>query len=171
VAGHETAPTGVVVAVSCLPVLVLGMGAGLGHMLSRDVQARRPAETVTAVTESATVGVSPTVEPESVTADTLQVHAPDVPAQVTGVKARDTSINPAELAERPTDSEVQPGPVPEPVSEPDPLYPVAVRAFFSDVAQGSAPPVREIKSRLGVGTDRARRLQAHLAYLIAEAAR
>ena len=39
VAGHKEAPWQVVVAVACLPVLVLGMGAALGHMLSRDAHA------------------------------------------------------------------------------------------------------------------------------------
>ncbi|GAA2875509.1 hypothetical protein GCM10010517_36420 [Streptosporangium fragile] len=46
VAGFVTAPGWIVTVVSCLPVLVLGMGAGLGHMLSRDAQEHTEAEAV-----------------------------------------------------------------------------------------------------------------------------
>ncbi|SPL94059.1 unnamed protein product [[Actinomadura] parvosata subsp. kistnae] len=54
----------------------------------------------------------------------------------------------------------------QPIAVADPLGPVALREFLADVAMGTPPPVRTIKDRLGVGTDRARRLQSYLGQLV-----
>ncbi|MEV4893538.1 DUF2637 domain-containing protein [Nonomuraea sp. NPDC055795] len=50
-----------------------------------------------------------------------------------------------------------------------PFRPVAVAQFLAEVAQGEPPSVRTIKDRMGVGTDRARRLQSYLGQLITAA--
>ncbi|MFI7618023.1 DUF2637 domain-containing protein [Nonomuraea terrae] len=114
----------------------------------------------------ATVGVSPTVEPESVTSDTLQVHAPLVPAQVEPLTLTANRHHGADLDEPAPEVEVQPDLVPE--ADPDaPYKPVAVATFLAEVTQGEPPTVRTIKDRLNVGTDRARRLKAYLDGLVA----
>lgn len=56
--------------------------------------------------------------------------------------------------------------VPDPVLVDDPLYPEAVKVFFSDVASGEVPPVRVIKSKLGVGQSRAVQAQTYLRTLV-----
>jgi hypothetical protein len=56
--------------------------------------------------------------------------------------------------------------VPGPVLVDDPLYPEAVKVFFSDVASGEVPPVRVIKSKLGVGQSRAVQAQTYLRTLV-----
>ncbi|WP_189126561.1 DUF2637 domain-containing protein [Nonomuraea cavernae] len=97
--------------------------------------------------------------------ETVQVHAPVVPVQVTG------STVPADLREPADDEtpvieiEVRPEPVPEPDLD-APYRPVAVATFLAEVTQGEPPTVRTIKDRLNVGTDRARRLQAYLGGLV-----
>lgn len=47
-----------------------------------------------------------------------------------------------------------------------PFRPVALAQFLAEVAQGEPPTVRTIKDRMGVGTDRARRLQSYLGTLV-----
>ena len=61
--------------------------------------------------------------------------------------------------------EVQPERVPE-TDVDEPFYPLALNHFLSDLTQGEVPPVRTIKERLNVGTDRARRLQTYLGGLV-----
>lgn len=172
-----------VVAVSIVPPVALG---GLAHLLS--VAARDEVEVaVPAVPEPvpaalATVGVSPTVEPEGVTGDTLErvevaplavctdVHIPAVPDPFAGVPPQ---VNGSTLvADRPRaadeensspDEQVQPAPAHDPDA---PYYPLALTHFLSDVVSGEQPTVRTIKDQMAVGTDRARRLQAYLGGLV-----
>ncbi|MEU8276470.1 hypothetical protein ACFYOK_36050 [Microbispora bryophytorum] len=56
--GMKSAPWQVTTAVACLPVLVLGMGAALGHMLARDARSLSPE----VAADEQTVG-APTVVP------------------------------------------------------------------------------------------------------------
>lgn len=65
------------------------------------------------------------------------------------------------------DVEVQPETVPE---SDDPLYPLALSNFLGDVTVGEVPSVRTIKTRMSVGTDRARKLQSYLGQLVEAAA-
>ncbi|GAA3669128.1 hypothetical protein GCM10022224_036580 [Nonomuraea antimicrobica] len=56
ISGQDKAPTAITTLVSCLPVLVLGMGAALGHMLARDAHntpAPAPEEAETAIAVAA----------------------------------------------------------------------------------------------------------------------
>lgn len=95
-----------------------------------------------------------------------EVHMPAVPVQVTGVASpgdpRGSALAPVDGAE----GEVQPEGVPDPDAD---LYPLALSHFLGDVTMGKVPPVRTIKTRMSVGTDRARKLQAYLGQLVAVA--
>ncbi|MER5649039.1 DUF2637 domain-containing protein [Streptosporangium sp. NPDC002524] len=92
-------------------------------------------------------------------ADQAEVHLPPVPAQV-----NDSTV-PAELPDLSgmPNGEVQPEGVPDPDAE---LYPLALSNFLGDVTQGELPSVRTIKTRMQVGTERARRLQSYLGGLV-----
>ncbi|MEV4752148.1 DUF2637 domain-containing protein [Streptosporangium sp. NPDC049248] len=92
----------------------------------------------------------------------VEVHMPAVPVQVTGTA---TPGDPREVDDLAV-GEVQPEGVPE---DDDPLYPLALSNFLGDVTAGVVPPVRTIKTRMSVGTDRARKLQAYLGQLVAVA--
>ncbi|MET8142661.1 hypothetical protein ABZU32_20335 [Sphaerisporangium sp. NPDC005288] len=71
--GRSSAPWQVTTVVSCLPVLVLGMGAALGHMLSRDAHA--PAEE-----SPAPVEVEPVTLVEAVPVSGPVAEVPEVEA-------------------------------------------------------------------------------------------
>ena len=94
------APWPVVVLVSCLPVVTLGFGAALTHLLRA---------------------------------------VPDVPEDVPGVLAAGNGL-PAHLVE-------------------------AQQKYAAEVAAGSPPTIRRIRSELSVGQDKARQVQAHLTEL------
>ncbi|HEX4815906.1 MAG TPA: hypothetical protein VFV66_24430 [Nonomuraea sp.] len=169
-----------VVAVSIVPPVALG---GLAHVLS--VAARDEVETVTSATAEAvpgTVAEPATVETERVT-ETPAINSPigendlpamaDVPAvpdpfegvppQVGQVTHMGNLAEPSVDAEPAFSDQVQP----EPSADLDaPYRPVALAQFLAEVASGEPPSVRTIKDRMGVGTDRARRLQAYLGGLV-----
>lgn len=138
-AGYNTAPVWVTTAVSCLPVLVLGMGAALGHMLARDVRAATPA----AADEASG---TPAVEDDD--AEQARYDRPEQPEsteeneQASGVPALSAGV--------PEDEELQ-------------LK--AASHYFIDLANGEVPAVRTIKTDLGVGTDKARAVRLYLAGL------
>jgi Protein of unknown function (DUF2637) len=81
-------------------------------------------------------------------------------------------LDPAPPAHRAVDGyamwdQIEPDPgVPKAVpAVPDPVLARAAEAFAGDLAQGRTPGIRPIKKRLGVGQDRAREVQQHLAVL------
>lgn len=187
VAGAVLAPWQVTTAVSCLPVLVLGMGAGLGHMIAHDVRAvpeRSPVdalfdipaavpdrveETIPAeadvVTEASTPAVAEAPEP-------TVVEAPEtpVPGPVAVVPPQASSPDPEAL---PAPILVAPGPVfshqvqaGTETDDADPLGPAALSRYLPNLVEGDIPTVRTIKDEMSVGTDRARRLQAYLSQLV-----
>lgn len=95
---------------------------------------------------------------------------PAVPVPFAGVPAQ---VNGTPLAPLPApaegDDEPAPGGQVQAGTGADgdaPYYPLALTHFLSDVLQGTPPPVRTIKDRMAVGTDRARRLQAYLGQLV-----
>lgn len=57
--GHDRAPVAVVVFVACLPVLVLGAGAALHHLLGDDLPATEPAAEVAVPAEPRTTKPAP----------------------------------------------------------------------------------------------------------------
>ncbi|MCG5220243.1 hypothetical protein [Streptosporangium sp. KLBMP 9127] len=152
VAGYTTAPVGVTVAVACLPVLVLGMGAGLGHMLTRDAQTE-PVEVATLVVP-------------------VEVHREPV-VEESGTPGAALS-DPIDVTDKPEVEPVEPvippqvADVPEPVRdvpEPTDLHLQAASTFFFDIAAGDVPGVRQIKDRLNIGQEKAQDVRAYLATL------
>ncbi|MFC4535678.1 hypothetical protein [Sphaerisporangium dianthi] len=153
--GQSSAPWQVTTVVSCLPVLVLGMGAALGHMLARDGRGVPDAEAAVP-------------EPVPVVPDDV----PDVPERVP-LLAGLPVLGPVEGFPRPVlaagdaprrtvVSERVPGPrdVPEDVPE---MYLKAVEHFADDLDQGRIPPYRRIKDELHIGQDKAQEVRAYLA--------
>ncbi|MFF0860875.1 hypothetical protein ACFYUV_03880 [Nonomuraea sp. NPDC003560] len=159
------------------------------HELLREspsfVSAVRATETVAAVAVEAvpgTIGQSPTVDTETVTEtrttsstkvendpvpqlgnDGVPDPLADVPPHVNGYDPTTDSDRETVVTEPMFSDQVQPD---QPVAAVDPLGPMALREFLADVAMGTPPPVRTIKERMGVGTDRARRLQSYLGGLV-----
>lgn len=90
-AGHvlpPAAPWEITTLVSCLPVLVLGLGAGLAHMLHRDRAMQMDVKTSEASRRLAATDVpadSVPMEPEHVPAETVRpaLDAPTLPAEPT----------------------------------------------------------------------------------------
>ncbi|WP_200926581.1 hypothetical protein [Sphaerimonospora mesophila] len=135
-AGMQPAPWWIVTVVSCLPVLVLGMGAALGHMLHRDAAA--------APAQDAPVSV-PVVEVEAVPGD----------------EPVEQSVEEAPTAPEPDDD--APRYVPEAL--PEELATQAASRFLADVITGDVPGVRRIKAELGIGQDKAQQVRAYLTTL------
>ncbi|MBB6343765.1 hypothetical protein FHU36_000274 [Nonomuraea muscovyensis] len=174
-----------VVAVSIVPPVALG---GLAHLLS--IAARDEVETVPDVPAAvpgvpATVGESPTVEVERVgyspaTSSTIveserstatEIAAPlrfpfavpavypPVPVQVAPVPDAGKSNTSEPVEPAGTEGQVHAGTA---VLEHPPIVQKAVEEFAETLRGGQTPPVREIKARLGVGTDRAREVRVYL---------
>lgn len=137
VSGVTSAPWQVTTAVSCLPVLVLGMGAALGHMLARDAHAT-PAE----------VPAAPVVTVEAVPVLPDEPPVEEVPALDVGA-----------VEDEPEHPEYVPGDVPEEL-----LHKAASR-FLAEVVTGDVPGVRRIKDELNIGQPRAQQVRAYLATL------
>lgn len=148
--GYKTAPVWVTTAVSCLPVLVLGMGAALGHMLSRDVHAPAVPEEAPAVPE-------PVPDPPLETApDPEAVQAVD---DLIAFVHRVGNVRP----ELNGSAEVR---VPDAVPEADPLCTSAAQHYAVMLAAGELPSIRDIKADLRIGQDKAKQVQAYLSQLV-----
>jgi hypothetical protein len=119
-------PWPVVVLVSCLPVVTLGFGAALTHLL------RAPGDT-------------PETAPEA--------HPEPAPEAVAAAAAARTRTAP----ERPTRSAPRHRTRTEPVIDTD----VELR-YAAELTSGALPSMRQIRSDLHVGQDRAQRIRAHL---------
>lgn len=144
-AAHATrAPWPVVMVVSCLPVLVLGMGTGLVHLL------REPAVVITPERETSeqTVADVPGSVPEDAPVAVPVIARVDVPASAV-----------------PT----VPGPVRRTVAAGRPRTRAAKhrsrtpeRVFADELGRGEIPSLRSVKARMNVGSDRARVILADL---------
>jgi hypothetical protein len=162
------------------------------HELLREspsfVSAVRAAETVTSATAEAVPEVSP-ADPETISlahGRSLDVESspngeedrqasgiPDVPSVPDPFAGVPPQVGKLPDAGKLSAEEVDAEPVfsdqvqlDEPIPADDPLYPLALREFLADVAQGEPPSVRTIKERMSVGTDRARRLRSYLGGLV-----
>jgi hypothetical protein len=208
-AGYAVAPTWVTAVVSCLPVLVLGMGAALGHMLARPARAE-------AVPAADRVGEAPAARAHRPVArrravaharysrssrNRTQVHAAAPTAgQVHNGRAADAgrALEPSQTSAEErfaaltaggqvhAETTIEPSlnarynepPTPENASAnehvngvPDPAEGVpgigdlqlkAASKYFAELANGGVPPVRQIKTELNVGTDKARAVRVYL---------
>lgn len=171
--GWAHGPVGAIVAAWPAVALVLSYELLMGMVRRGAVPAGVPNGTGTATVQNWTSEVAPVdpwepsrlmtdstnVEPAiSTKVEPVEVHLSAVPTQVTDSTVR------ADLpeADDPAEVEVQPAGVPGP----DPLYPLALVNFLSDVTVGEVPSVRTIKTVMSVGTDRARNLQAYLGGLV-----
>ncbi|WP_327088517.1 hypothetical protein OIE66_40415 [Nonomuraea sp. NBC_01738] len=146
--GAGRTPWQVTTAVSVLPVLVLGMGAALGHMLARDAAVPEEPKPVPAHV--------PEPRPEPIP-DPEAVRAVD---DLIAWSQRVSSGQPA-LAEA---GQVR---VPERVPDVDPACTSAAQHYQVMVARGEVPSIREIKRDLRVGQDRAVEVRAYLTVLAA----
>lgn len=150
--GHKTAPAWVITAVSCLPVLVLGMGAALGHMLSRDAETPAVPEPGTPV--PGPVPAVPEDDPEPAGDPVASRAVEDLIAwthRVGGVRP-----------ELPGTAEVR---VPEGVPEADPACTSAAQHYAVMLSAGEVPSLRAIKRELRIGQEKAVQVRAYLTVL------
>lgn len=125
---------------ACLPVVTLGFGAALTHLLR--AEAAEP-------DSLATAGSVPDLEPVSVPAGTAAVPAS------AAVSVPEGANKPVPVARATTAK-----------STPNGRAPGAPEAVFAaDIVAGSVPSIRAIKARCRVGTPRAREIREHLASL------
>lgn len=161
----KATPWQIVTAVSCLPVLVLGFGAALGHLLSRDAHRPQPAV-------EPQVHADPVPETAGYAAAPQPVHAdPDVfdwaayenlftPPPADRDRADDDQAG-GDVHQ--DDEETAPEYVPDGV--PEELLHKAASRFLPDVVTGEVPGVRRIKDELNIGQPRAQQVRAYLAGL------
>jgi hypothetical protein len=129
-AAHATrAPWPVVVLVSCLPVVTLGFGAALTHLLRDDVAEDVPeAVSIPALDDDAgTVA--------AVTADAVPTPVPDAVAEAVARRARRRPVDHAQKAERKYAADLADGQVP------------SLRAVMRDIGVGQ-DKAREVRAHL-----------------------
>jgi len=102
--GIAVAPWGVVVAVACLPVAVVGMGAALSHLRSGHGPARPTAPPAPAAPEASPVNQTPT-------------PAPEASPVVDQTPAPDAELEPVPVVYSPTAPALTPAPAPVVVDE------------------------------------------------------
>ncbi|MDH2429294.1 hypothetical protein [Sphaerisporangium sp. TRM90804] len=172
--GLTTAPPLIVTAVSCLPVLVLGVGAVLGHMLARDAHAS-PAVVVETATTEPEVHPDPIPEPSGYTPPAAAVPVSrEVYDWAAEIELFDQP--PVVVASEPVEvPEIEPpaGDVPDepeyvPGDVPEELRRKAASRFLPHVVTGSLPGVRQLKTELGIGQDRAQQVRAYLSTLASQ---
>jgi hypothetical protein len=154
-ADHATrAPWPVVMLVSCLPVAVMGMGTGLAHLLREPGEAE-PVATPIPAPEVEQWTVADTVSP-AVPADVLRgvsVHAP-VAEPVNAVPTVPVhSVRTVASGRAPKHSHR---------NRPKALE----KVFAAEIETNTLPSLRQIKSRMHVGTDRARVILDELAMIL-----
>ena len=188
-AGYTVAPWWITAVVACIPVGMVGMAAGLMHMLHRDA-AEALAGTAGAV-EGAPVDAPGTAQPGRTEGTEGEVRpgregtavAPAVPAPAAVEAPAPAPVEtPSGTAERPAeggpsgrygdadsgdggDEDAQVSRVPaalEGVPVDEDLKLRAAQRFFTSLIAGKVPPVRQIKAELNIATDRARAVRAYL---------
>jgi hypothetical protein len=166
-AGHATrAPWPVVVLVSCLPVVTLGFGAALTHLLRDDVAQDVPeAVSIPALDDDAgTVADALVAMPGTAPIPALRESAWTVAAATPGPVANaaadraSNAVNPqVRAAGRTVARRRTRGHTPEQRAE---------RAFVAELAVGKLPSLRAVMNVLHLGQPKARDVLAHLASLI-----
>lgn len=158
-ADRTAAPWQITTVVSCLPVLVLGLGAVLAHMLHRDRTAF-------------TAAPQPVVDPATV----VLRPATDAP-EITPAPVGDQDEAPTYRPDEPVEplfpdlviyDEDQGATVPAAVPDPDPAQVRAATVFADEIAKGDTPSIRAIKAVLRCGQDKAQDVQAYLSVLASQ---
>ena len=137
------APWPVVVLVSCLPVVTLGFGAALTHLLHGTVTDDVPEAVPIPVTDDAAGAVAPATSGPVADDASDAAGTPPVPEAGRTVARRHTRRHTPEQR--------------------------AERAFADHLEAGSLPSLRAIMRGVGVGQDRAREVQQHLASKLLQA--
>jgi hypothetical protein len=159
-AAHATrAPWPVVMVVACLPVLVLGLGTGLAHLL------REP-------------GGKPVTVPATAPESTPGTVTEDVSGEVRdGVPGTVPIIVPVTAPMDVPEDGVPPVPPPVPKAVPAPRAQARARrhapktlerVFSAEISRGELPSIRRVKRTMHVGTDRARIIRDELAGVLRE---
>lgn len=150
-AAHASrAPWPVVTLVSCLPVVALALGTALAHLLAEpgeDVSAQVSIPALDAT--AGTVSDVPEDVPEDVPADVHEEAPEDVPAPVPA----STAYPAPAIVPRAVSRRRAPSAKPRPVE----------RVFAAELEAGTVPSIRAIKTRMHVGTDKARIVRDQLA--------
>ncbi len=137
-AAHATrAPWPVVVLVSCLPVVTLGFGAALTHLLRDSAAEDVPDDVPVGATVRALDEAAETVA--AVTADAVPIPVPEA---VTDTVARRARRRPGNAHAR-----------------------KAERKYAAYLADCRVPSLRAVMRDIGVGQDKAREVRSHLASL------
>ncbi|WP_219601984.1 hypothetical protein [Nonomuraea indica] len=147
--GIHTAPWQVTTAVSCLPVLVLGMGAGLSHMIARDLHSPVPDPT-------------PPIPGDVPEPQQEPVPDPDAARAVDELIAWTHRVG-GPRPDLPGSTEVR---VPEGVPEPDPACTSAAQHYAVMLAAGEVPSIRQLKKEMRIGQDKATQVRAYLTALV-----
>jgi hypothetical protein len=152
------APWPVVTLVSCLPVVALALGTGLAHLLRESAEDMPDAVTIPArddtagtVAEDVSGGVVEPV-PGGVHADVSAGVPVDAPAAVPVVGVPPVPV--------PRARAVSDGRAPKRARTRKPA--AAETVFAAEIRAGTVPSLRSIKTRMNVGTDRARAILADL---------
>jgi hypothetical protein len=162
------APWWVTTLVSCLPVLVLGLGAALAHMIHRDRMLAEAAHNATGDREAPAGQRSP-ADPSAVPVSVpSRPDGGDASPDTPGCVPSRGSVRP------PVPGPATPVPVangaalPAPCDRPAPADPARVRAvqvFAADLAAGQVPSIRSIKAALRCGQTKASQVRTYLAAL------
>jgi hypothetical protein len=162
-AAHATrAPWPVVVLVACLPVVTLGFGAALTHLLrSAPEHTAGPATADEMRAELAAALTAPGAVPASGTETEPVPEAYPAASGPTVAPAADASVD--RLISWLTSGGT---PVPEPSAGLDGHGRAARELFAAELAAGEVPSIRAIRSGLSVGQDRAQQVQAYLREIV-----
>lgn len=162
-AAHRvTAPWPVIVLVSCLPVVVLGFGASLTHLIGR----HEPAAPAT-VAAGAVASPGPVKDIPSATASFAEPVAGPSAETLQRVQQSD---NGSPLATEPRRFAGVASPKADAPARPQrarhakgvPTVEAVEREFYKEIAAGIVPTRAEIRRRLKVGDDKARSYERHL---------
>lgn len=174
-AGYTVAPWWITAVVACIPVGMVGMAAGLMHMLRRDAAGAlsgtaQPGRTEGTEGEVRPGGETAAAAPPVLASESAVPAVPAAPEAPSGTAGRPAEgEGDARYGEAGDgddgDEDAQVSHVPaalEGVPVDEDLKLRAAQRYFPALVAGKVPPIRQIKAELGIGTDRARAVRAYL---------
>jgi hypothetical protein len=157
------APWPVVVLVACLPVVTLGFGAALTHLLRGPVQADAPEPSADRPDDISGTGTR--TEPQTGTGAVARTGTQ--PGERTGTGSAAGPVRepePDRSRQRPPDRNAnRSGRKPAYRSASPVSGEAAEREFAAEIASGQVPTLYQIRTRLHVGNERAKALRQHIA--------